>query len=151
MKKSLAFLSLLLMSFMTFTTYAQYVDLGLPSGTKWKSQNEPGFYKYEEAIEEFGSKLPSWGQLNELIKKCTWTWSGSGYDVQGPNGNAIYFPITGLYDCIEGISWESSYGYYWSSVPRNSEEANFLYFSSRSVGLYFDRRCLGLAVRLVQD
>ena len=27
-----------------------YVDLGLPSGTKWKSDNESGFYDYDEAI-----------------------------------------------------------------------------------------------------
>ena len=42
---------------------AGYVDLGLPSGTKWKSTNEiggnNGFYTYDEAISAFGDKLPT--------------------------------------------------------------------------------------------
>ncbi len=46
-----------------FSSYTQYVDLGLPSGTKWKSVNEAGdengFYTYDEAIKAFGNKLPT--------------------------------------------------------------------------------------------
>ena len=27
--------------------------------------------------------------MNELIKQCTCTWDGNGYNVVGPNGNSI--------------------------------------------------------------
>ncbi|MCQ2271186.1 MAG: hypothetical protein MJZ72_00120 [Bacteroidales bacterium] len=37
----------------------EYVDLGLPSGTKWKDKNESGFYDYDAAVRSFGSKLPT--------------------------------------------------------------------------------------------
>lgn len=39
-----------------------YVDLGLPSKTKWKSQNEKGFYTIKEAMSQFGDRLPTKAQ-----------------------------------------------------------------------------------------
>ena len=65
-----------------------YVDLGLPSGTLWKDQNEiAGLYTYEQAMEKFGNELPTKEQLEELQTSCRWTWTGSSYRVEGPNGN----------------------------------------------------------------
>ena len=52
------------------SSYAQYVDLRLPSGTKWKSSNETGFYTYEKAVNTFGDKLPTKKQCEELKDKC---------------------------------------------------------------------------------
>ncbi|MBO5960709.1 MAG: hypothetical protein J6P99_02550, partial [Paludibacteraceae bacterium] len=49
-----------------------YVDLGLPSGTLWKDANEGGdnaLYTYDEAVNRWGSKLPTKEQLGELENK----------------------------------------------------------------------------------
>ena len=138
---------------MTFTAYAQYVDLGLPSGTKWKSQNEPGFYKYEEAIEEFGSKLPTKKQLEELKNYCTWVWTGKGYEVTGPNGNYIYFPANGSRDFVGDVYDVGKNGFYWSSTkdPMNSVAAYDLCFSSKQIDVSPSFYLFGQSVRLVQD
>ncbi|MBP5650137.1 MAG: hypothetical protein J6X01_03555, partial [Bacteroidales bacterium] len=82
----------------------EFVDLGLPSGTKWKSSNEmgngSGFYTFDEAVSAFGSQLPTKEQCEELIDKCTWTWQSNGsYKVTGPNGNSIILPAAGGNDC----------------------------------------------------
>ena len=60
----------------TETPDTDYVDLGLPSGTKWKSANETGgyngFYTFDEAVSTFGDKLPTKEQFEELKNNCTW-------------------------------------------------------------------------------
>lgn len=127
-----------------------YVDLGLPSGTLWKDQNEAGgFYSYDQAVAKFGSSLPTKEQLEELKNSCRWTWNGNGYKVIGPSGESIVLPAAGYRDW-EG-NYEGSNGYYWSSTPYGSEYAWYLGFSSGRVydmGGY--RRCGGYSVRLVR-
>jgi len=92
-----------------------YVDLGLPSGTLWKRQNEPGFYDYDEAFDRFGSELPERHHFVELQNECTWKWmSGYGYKVIGPNGNSITFPAKGYR--YAGLMHEVHKGYYWSAT-----------------------------------
>ena len=132
-------------------TVAQgYTDLGLRSGTIWKNFNATGFYTYDEAVSQFGSRLPSKEQWEELKAECQWTWTGSGYKVTGPNGNSITLPAAGLRVCSGSVDYVGSYGYYWSSTPAGSDSAWYLFFSSVFVGMINDRRCSGLSVRLVQ-
>lgn len=126
-----------------------YVDLGLPSGTKWKNVNATGFYTYNEAISQFGKRLPTKNQWEELKAECLWTWTGNGYKVTGPNGNFITLPAEGNRNC--GGSIYGGNGYYWSSTPYGSEYAMHLAISSKGVETsYYGERCLGLSVRLVQ-
>lgn len=128
------------------------VDLGLPSGTLWKDKNEEGgFYTYEQALNKFGDKLPTKEQFEELKNKCSWSWTGSGYKVTGPNGNSISLPAAGCRTCYGSVDYVGSYGYYWSSMPGGSEDAWYLYFSSGSVYMNYNIRCLGRSVWLVQD
>jgi hypothetical protein len=123
----------------------------------WKNKNETGgnnnFFTYEQALNQFGNKLPTKEQLQELKDKCTWTWNGSGYVVTGPNGNSIVLPATGFRGCDGGVYYVGSDGYYWSSTPNGSELSWLLYFipSPRRVSVFNDIRCRGLSVRLVQD
>ena len=49
-----------------------YIDLGLPSGTKWKNSNENVFYDYDSALETFGNQLPTQEQFIELKDNCSW-------------------------------------------------------------------------------
>ena len=127
-----------------------YVDLGLPSGTLWKRQNESGFYTYEEAINRFGNKLPERHYFVELINECTWIWMDEyGYKVVGPNGNSITFPAAGYRFCSGDLYNVGPYGRYWSSTPNDSVCAWYLYFDSGEVNMDYDYRCFGLSVRLV--
>ena len=93
--------SLCLICILAMSAMAQdYVDLGLPSGTLWKRQNESGLYTYEQAINRFGSKLPERHHYVELINECTWIWIDDyGSKVVGPNGNSITLPAAGYRDC----------------------------------------------------
>ena len=128
-----------------------YVDLGHQSGTLWKDQNESGqdLYTYNEAVAQFGDKLPTKEQLEELKTKCSWQWTGSGYKVTGPNGNFITLPAAGFRYCDGNTDYIGSNGYYWSSTPDGSDNAWRLYFNSNEVDMYSSYQCSGISVRLV--
>ena len=131
----------------------KYVDLGLPSGTCWRNSNEGGDnarYTYNEAVRRFGNKLPTKQQLEELKNKCTWTWTGSGYKVIGPNGNSIYLPAAGGRNCAGYVGGVGTNGEYWSSTPYDSDIAWYLNFFSSVVNMDYYYRCGRLSVRLVQ-
>lgn len=128
-----------------------YTDLGLPSGTIWKNFNATGFYTYDEAVSQFGNRLPTKEQWEELKAECQWSWNGSGYKVTGPNGNSIVLPASGYRSCDGSVLNVGSYGSYWSSIPEDSDYAWNLDFGSG--GVYMDGLSSwnGLSVRLVQD
>jgi len=128
-----------------------YVDLGLPSGTLWKSTNESEFYAYDSAVNKYGEKLPTQEQWEELKRYCTWKWIGNGYNVSGDRGKFIILPAAGYRFCNGGVNDVGSYGNYWSSTPSGSEEAWGLYFGSSGVYVDSYSRCGGRSVRLVQD
>ena len=135
----------------TGPTVEGYTDLGLPSGTKWKNFNASGFYTYDEAVSQFGNRLPSKEQWEELRAECEWSWTGSGYKVTGPNGNSVNLSASGYRECSGGFNGVDEYGGYWSSTSGGSDNAWDVYFSSIDVGMYNGLRCCGLSVRLVQD
>ncbi|MBR6685794.1 MAG: hypothetical protein IKL69_00095 [Paludibacteraceae bacterium] len=148
MKRILLFTAMLMIAFGAF---AQYIDLGLPSGTKWKKTSEKGFYTYDEAMAEFATQLPSYAQLEELRDFCTWTWMESGCKVVGPNGNFIYLPAAGRRDCDGDVDLVSYSGSYWSSTPSGSAGAYYLVFLFGKVGVNYSGRCYGQSVLLVQN
>lgn len=128
----------------------KYIDLGLPSGTKWAEKNEEGFYTFEEAVKKFGHQLPSRDQLEEL---CTlfhrWDEKRQGMEFSGNNGNKLYLPASGgrygtsVFDV-------GARGRYWSTTAVSSYNAYYIYFYSHGLytGLNNSRRA-GFAVRLV--
>ena len=135
-----------------------WVDLGLPSGTMWKSANEVNaadaeydFYTYDEAVEAFGDALPTKEQWRELIDSCQWTWNGSGATVTGPNGHSIVLPAAGYRSCDGSMRNEEPRGNYWSSTPRPPEYAWGLYFGPINADIYPYTQCSGYFVRLVQN
>lgn len=141
----------------------EYVDLGLPSGTMWKTQNEgegDEYYVFHKAFERFESELPSLHQWIELVNECEWNWIGDGYKVIGPNGKSIILPAAGTYTLLFDIGEEhvGDVGVYWSSeivgsesisqgfftlendegeaiTPDHSESACRLYFTSEEKGV----------------
>ena len=52
---------------------------------------------HDPATKNWGNswKMPSTEQVKELIEKCTWEFTNSGYKVTGPNGNSIFLPAAG--------------------------------------------------------
>lgn len=91
-----------------------WVDLGLPSGTLWKNQNESSYYTYKQAITRYGSQLPTQSQIVELVQKCSWVWNNTGYTITGPNGNHIFLPAPApsLGSLVNGVG----YGHYVTST-----------------------------------
>ncbi len=95
-------------------TIQEYIDLGLSSGTKWKRTNESELMDYHTAYSNYGSSIPTISQWAELKNHCTWTWTGNGYKVTGPNGNYITLPADGFREFKDGIIYgKDTSGYYW--------------------------------------
>ena len=129
-----------------------YTDLGLPSGTIWKNTNVTGFYSYDDAVSQFGSRLPTKEQWEELRNECQWMWMGNGYKVTGPNGKSITLPLTWFRSCDGHNSIVAVDGEYWSSTPDDLDIAwTFYFMESNSLIMKRRLRCIGYSVRLVQD
>ena len=62
--------------------------------------------------------MPTDVEIKELRDNCTWTRTTqdgvNGYQVDGPNGNAIFLPAAGNRK-DSGLEYDGSQGYYWSS------------------------------------
>ena len=62
-------------------------------------------------------RMPTEVQMEELMVKCTWTWTTrngvKGNLVTGPNGNAIFLPAAGLRSA-GSLTGVGAYGYYWT-------------------------------------
>ena len=114
---------------------------------------------YDAARANWGStwRLPTWNEIDELIKKCTWTWTKmtgkKGYKVTSKvNGKFIFLPAAG--DCNDSsLVNAGSYGFYLSSTPRtsNTDYAYLLYFYRGYVDRDLVDRYFGQSVRPVSE
>ena len=118
------------------TSQNGYIDLGLPSRTKWESRNKNNFFTYDRASQY---NLPTKSQWEELRDYCKWTYyrEGNGYFVEGRNGNAIFLRGTrGWLNAGERKDNYDGVGYYWSSTydgrGRSGESYSVFCFDSRS-------------------
>ena len=99
-------------------------------------------------------RMPTYDELNELRKMCTWEWTAqggmNGYKVTGPNGNSIFLPASG-YSQEGSPQNEGKCGYYWSSSLNTSSPnyAYFLFFESGNIGMTYSAREIGYSVRAV--
>ena len=191
----------------------EYVDLGLPSGTKWATFNlgaskpeEAGDYygwgcpepyadgesanwttyfeklgvlagtsgtssdcgtdmdplkdyvtnltsiagtEFDVAYTKLGGnwRMPSKEEFEELLSKCTWTWSSekNGYTVTGPNDKSIFMPISGFInpDLVNNSAL------YWSGDPNYVSNGYFMYYDSSSKYTQYTYRSLGATIRPV--
>lgn len=110
---------------------------------------------YDAATQNWGSKwrMPTYSELDELMTKCTWTWTAidsiKGFQVKGPNGKSIFLPAAGGLYSTE-LHDVNNYGFYWSSAAYdNLNNASYLAFSSTRPGVFSDCRFYGFTVRAV--
>ena len=111
------------------------------------------------ARKQWGSswRLPTKAEFEELLNNCTWTWTEQngvkGYKVTSKkNGNSIFLPAAGWRGGTS-LSYQGTYGNYWSSTPResNSNHAYSLYFSSGYHRTDWNDRNYGQSVRPVSE
>ena len=129
-----------------------YIDLGLPSGRLWATENAEGYYTFNESEKKFGELLPSPEAFEELWKECQWLWDvkNKGMIVVGPNKNTIFLPSSGYRDSTSRDIYDVGFnGSYWSYVSSNSNGACSLCFYPDSIYPLEDNFCaLGFSVRL---
>ena len=100
-------------------------------------------------------RMPTLAEFEELLNKCTWTWTTqgghNGYKVTGPNGNSIFLPAASGRDGTS-LDGAGEWGDYWSSTPYGggTRFACHLYFSSGRHGTDWSYRYYGLTVRPVR-
>lgn len=133
------------------------VDLGLPSGTLWKENDEPDYYTYRDAINKFGQKMPTREQYKELLSSGHLTWAGAYVKITGPNGNSIFLRSSGYRNCNGNMEYiDVNHTPRWTSTKFSSIEAYYFYskkdkdgwWSSMDYHLNF---CIGMLVHLVQN
>lgn len=120
----------------------EYVDLGLPSGTKWATVNvgaenmtEYGdYYNWSDAkiaAKSFGNSwtLPDYNQFYELYNCDSESVAING--IRGKlyissNGNCLFLPYNGYYSINNPTTVSpGSDNYYWSSTPYGSNTAYY--------------------------
>ena len=114
--------------------------------------------EYDAATANWGGtwRLPTADEIDELIDKCTWTWTTlngvRGYEVTGTNGNSIFLPAAGS-RFSSSLNNAGSNGHYWSSSPGTSDtgDAFGLLFLSGYVFRSLYNRDGGMSVRPVSD
>lgn len=139
------------MCFFAVAVSAQFVDLGLPSGTLWKDANEAGWHAFGD-MADVDEEIPSQKQWEELLKECTWECQGDAYRVTGPNGKSIFFSLEGYrkYDEEATIVGEGNSGYYWTTQKDGTNNAFYVRIDSSSKEIKSMDKRYGLTVRLVQ-
>lgn len=128
-----------------------WVNLGLPSGTLWKTHNESGFFTEKEAYNLFGTKLPTKKQIEELVAVCDWEWYGNGYKVTGPNGKFIKLPASGWRNLDGNVGDVGYCGLYWSRSYDNNERYWLLECFTNNKAINSKYWKFGYTVRLVQN
>lgn len=109
-----------------------FIDLGLPSGTKWRATNEVNpangsmFMTYAVAMNLYGDQMPTKEQWEELRDNCTWQVLKKGLLAVGKNGNSIYFWGAGFkspYDDRDLVFDVDKCCSFWASTTFGDEEA----------------------------
>ncbi len=113
--------------------------------------------QYDVATATWGSgwRLPTRGELEELLESCEWEWTTegghNGYRVTGQSGNSIFLPAAGWRNGSERDD-DGDYGCYWSSTPFESNSFYpyfLLWFRQDDRGVDWFDRLDGRSVRPV--
>ncbi len=137
--------------------HPHYIDLSLPSGTKWACCNigasSPEQYgSYLTFDEAQGYNPPSYDQIKELVNNCYYTETTQngvkGGKFIGSNGGSVFLPAAG-YRWSGEVYLVGSSGGYWSSTPRD-EYSGYGLDAGSGKGWFCNDRRYGRPVRLVR-
>ena len=98
-------------------------------------------------------RMPTDGEINELITQCDWEWTEqdgvNGYLVKSrTNENCIFLPVTGVR--TGDVTGEADMGYYWSGMlSENKTNALMLGLTENTYTMTEMERYLGMAIRPV--
>ena len=115
--------------------------------------------QYDVARVKWGGnwRMPTLAEYQELIDKCTWTWTTyngvKGNKVTGPNGNSIFLPAAGLCGGTN-VYYQGSSGYYWSGTLGESDGADayfLLFYDYGFLDMLSNPRHMGHSVRPVSE
>ena len=122
--------------------HPHWIDLGLPSGTKWaccnvgasKPEEYGDYYTFDEAQ---AYNPPSFDQVKELLENTTHEWTTQdgvkGRKFTGSNGGSVFLPAAGFILNNE-LTTVGTDGYYWTSTPYEQDSMSyFLGFVSTTV------------------
>ncbi len=149
-------------SYYTLTKYNTNSSYGNSGFTDGKTVLDP---EDDAAHVNLGGnwRMPTKEEQDELRENCTWEYTQingvDGFKVEGPNGNSIFLPCSGL---LEDTSYRSSFfepesnGYYWSSSlsAEASEDTFYSYLLQiypSGMGCFLSGRYYGYSVRPVYD
>lgn len=95
-------------------------------------------------------RLPTTGEMKELMNNCRWCEKEGGYEVISKvNGAAIFLPACGQADGKKK-RYEGSHGYYWTGDYHDWDgESYFLMFGDGDIGPDHGARMIGMCVRPV--
>lgn len=129
----------------------EYIDLGLPSGKLWATENEEGYFTFDEAVEKFQDQLPTIADWQELIDNTTQCFNSNSrcLILLAENHKWISLPAMGG-DFGNGIECKDNDGCYWSATRYNEKQAKAFNFDLTS-----SQNCTGcnyckLSVRLIK-
>lgn len=137
----------------------EFVDLGLPSGTKWAKEFEQDGdeVRYLPYCDASTLSLPTEEQWNELLSFCRWEFTyvsnySRKYDCIGPNGKVITFNSYGFHK-VDGIREQGERIYFWLKDPSDEPDKKLVYmFYDRGQIKTISKSFMGFKypVRLVQ-
>ena len=127
------------------SNHPHWIDLGLPSGTKWaccnvgasKPEDYGGYYGFFDA-EAYNS--PSFDQVKELFENTTSEWTTlngvNGRKFTGSNGGSVFLPATGGLSGYDGWFNVGSGGYYWTSTLNENQGTTYYVLCFESDNVY---------------
>lgn len=136
--------------------------------TKYNSQEEYGTVDNKIVLELSddaanaswgnGWRIPNDNEIQELIDKCTWTYTTingiKGYSIKGTTGNSIFLPFAGAYSG-SSCYYMGQEGWYWSATHQsdfsenNAQAAHMLDLFSSTKYISNAARYYGLTIRPV--
>lgn len=120
----------------------EWIDLGLPSGTLWRSANFGAGYPaasgtyipyeawkendndYLARLTDYSMRTPGVTEINELFANCSVEKDEiegvMGVKLTGPNGNSIFIPAAGIHYTDDSTLWRNMLCPYWAYNPHSS-------------------------------
>ena len=143
----------------------EYIDLGLPSGTLWKSCNvgakepfEIGEYIQFDSVPNIVNyrEVPTSSDYEELIHYTSRRWDPDKKGVwliSKTNGNEIFFPACGFKSFSQGYKYNidvNDAGYYWISTEYNGSKGKCFCFDISDTEISQLMKVSSLCVRSIK-